>query len=72
MQTKTYRNPRESAQVIMSGVCLGLHAVGKTCVRATACGRFAVIATTGDRLIKVLADELHARRYNFAIHGDRL
>jgi len=70
--TKTYRNKRTAVSVIMDGECLGVHAKGKTCVRHTTDGRFAVIAARGDRLIAVLADELHARRYNFAIHGDAL
>ena len=70
--TTTYSNRNESANVIMDGECLGLHLKGKTCVRKTTCGQFAVIATTGTRLIKLLAGEWHARRYNFAIHGDTL
>lgn len=72
MKTKTYSNRNESVEVSMEGECCGVHAAGKTCVRPTACGRFAVINTTGTRLIKVLADKDHARRYNFAIHGSRL
>lgn len=56
---------------------VGLHATGKTCVKRTTDGRFAVCSTTPNsdgqlRLIRILADSLMARRYNFAIHGDRL
>lgn len=70
--TKTYSNRSESVQVVMDGESLGCHKEGKTCVRRTNSGRFAVIKTIGDRLIKTFSDELHARRYNFAIHGDSL
>jgi hypothetical protein len=70
--TKTYRNSREAAAVIMDGIAIGWHREGKTAVRKTADGRFAVIATIGDRLIKTFDNCLHARRYNFAIHGDKL
>jgi len=72
MQTKTYSNRIEKIEVVMSGECLGYHRAGKTCVRKTACGKFAVIETTRTRLIKTFTDSLHARRYNFAIHGDKL
>lgn len=72
MTLKTYSNAKESAEVVMDGEALGVHKPGQTCVRRTKDGRFAVIKTVGDRLIKVLPNALQARRYNFAIHGDRL
>jgi hypothetical protein len=54
---------------------IGLHKDGKTCVKETSCGKFAVVSTVPRkngslRLIKLFTDSLHARRYNFAIHGD--
>ncbi len=70
--TATYTNSRESAEVILDGECLGVHRAGKTCVRKTTDNRFAVISTVLPRLIKVFPDSLHARRYNFAIHGEKL
>lgn len=70
--TLKYTNSTMSVDVIMDGECLGCHRAGKTCVRKTADNRFAVISTTRPRLIKVFSDEWHARRYNFAIHGDTL
>ncbi len=66
---KTYSSRTESIDVKMDGMACGWNRVGETCVRETVCGRFAVIADKGSRLFKVLADRLHARRYNFAMHG---
>ena len=70
--TKTYTNRKLSAEVVMDGECLGYHREGKTCVRPTKCGKFAVIATVGTRLVAVCETALHARRLNFSIHGDSL
>ena len=73
MTTATYTNKsNESATVIMDGMSCGCHRLGGTVVRQTTDGKFAVIADKGTRLIKVFADRLQARRYNFAIHGDSL
>ena len=74
MKTKTVRNSRESVRIIMDGEALGVckGPTSRTAVRKTACGRFAVVNAANCRLIRVLTDELHARRYNFAIHGRRL
>jgi hypothetical protein len=74
MTLKTYRNRKtgETAEVVMDGPCHGLHKVGRTCVRSTKANGFAVIETTGDRLIATFADQWKARQYNFAIHGDKL
>lgn len=72
MATKTYSNKNETAEVIMDGMSCGWHRAGETCVRQTTDGKFAVIADKGSRLIKTFTDRLHARRYNFSIHGDNL
>lgn len=56
---------------------IGAHLRGRTCVKRTTCGRFAVVNSTPRadgslRLIRLFAEALHARRYNFAIHGESL
>ena len=72
--TKTYRNAKtnETAEVIMDGMAAGLCSFGGTCVRKTADGMFAVIATAGDKMFAKMADRLEARRYNFSMHGATL
>lgn len=56
---------------------VGVHRDGGTMVKETTDGRFAVVsikpAAGGSlRLVNVFAEKLRARRYNFAIHGDKL
>lgn len=56
---------------------IGVHAVGKTCVKTTVNGRFAVCGTIPRddgslRLIAVHQCAVTARRHNFSIHGDIL
>lgn len=66
-------NDARNVTVIAEGESLGVHRLGGTCVRPTTDGRFAVINyREGGRIIKTFTDPLHARRYNFAIHGDKL
>jgi len=73
MKTELFTNINgEQAEVIMDGMACGWHRTGGTWVRETTDGKFAVINSRGNRLIKVFTDRLHARRYNFAIHGDSL
>jgi hypothetical protein len=69
-------NKTESVE-LKNITCLGLHLKGKTCVKETKAGKFAVVDITPDkkgklRLIKLFSDSLYARRYNFAIHGSQL
>lgn len=76
-ETAIASNKKETVTISMIGEALGCHWLGKTVVRPTTCGRFAVLHSTpkksgGYRLIKTFADPLHARRYNFAIHGEQL
>jgi hypothetical protein len=72
--TRTASNGRDSVIIKMTGgamgVCRGV--LGATVVRETTDGRFAVVAAKGHRLFRVFDDPLHARRYNFAIQGQRL
>lgn len=71
-------NRTEAIEINTNEPCLGWHKEGETVVLRTIDGRFAVCSDkptqkNGDyRLLKVFADSLHARRYNFAIHGDKL
>lgn len=66
----------ETFQIDWNDTCLGMwKGDGETTiVRRTTDGRFAVIRVSDGeiRTIKVFADLIHARRYNFAIHGDSL
>jgi hypothetical protein len=69
-------NGRERVE-LDNGPCLGSHRDGHTCVKATACRKFAVVDARPRhdgtlRLIRLFSDALHARRYNFAIHGEAL
>ncbi len=65
---------KTNVQIDWNGECLGawMGHEETTIVRRTTDGRFAVVAAATKRIIKIFADCLHARRYNFAIHGDRL
>ena len=69
MTTATYSNRNESVEVEMDGMAAGVSPARITCVRRTTDGRWAVIACAGHKLYKILADRLHARRYNFSMHG---
>ena len=64
------------AVTLTDAPAVGVHRDGGTMVKETTDGRFAVVGTKPAagvlRLVKVFADKLHARRYNFAIHGDKL
>jgi hypothetical protein len=62
---------------LVDAPAVGVHLEGKTGVKLATNGRFAVVSLTPNRdgslrLIKSFADRDHARRYNFAIHGDKL
>jgi hypothetical protein len=62
---------------LIDAPAIGCHTAGRTCVKETTDGRFAVVTSKPRqdgslRLIKLFTDSLHARRYNFAIHGDCL
>ena len=63
-----------STQINWSDACIGCCKGnnGTTVVRNTLDGQFAVIDAKSSRVIKVFSDSLHARRYNFAIHGEHL
>jgi len=75
--TAVARNKVTTVTINMMGDCRGYHKEGGTVVRDTTDGRYAVMSSKPEkdgtfRLIKVFTDLLHARRYNFAIHGDKL
>ena len=62
---------------LVDAPAVGLHAVGRTAVKQTTDGRFAVVNVSPRRdgtlrLIAVFNDSTAARLFNFAIHGDRL
>lgn len=71
--THTVHNTTAVASIDMIGpalgVCVGIRQT--TVVRKTTDGRFAVL-TSKMTLIKIFKDEIHARRYNFAINGQQL
>jgi hypothetical protein len=68
----------KNATVTLAGTpAVGTHRDGGTMVVETTDGRYAVVTMKPNksgnlRLINVFADKLRARRYNFAIHGDKL
>lgn len=72
-----YATNKTETVKLTADAAIGVHAKGKTAVKKTTCGRFAVVAATPRRdgslrLIKLADDAMVARRYNFAINGDKL
>jgi len=74
------KNARESVKVRIDCGAVSTHREGKTAVRVTDDGRYAVFSFDGGRgadgawrLIKTFPATAreHACRYNFAIHGDK-